>query len=911
MNQLKNIISYFKLCYQIDNKGIHLSNFLGSKVENQIFLNQPDLIEGKLVQYPINTDWAVDVQKTLRLYAKEKELYCAAFFLLGKTKVLGKPQNICAPLLLFPLQLIREDEVFYLKLDSEFSIINPSFFERLRSQADDTLDVNNYIHDNIPDGLISFDAFFQLQQTLKKVFPSLDQSKLDEFPELFNGKQIKGLLKEITDWTIVPAAGVGIMKKSSVSRSVLDELDQLSKKQFFPIALQELFLQKTSQTNSKELPTFVPANLNQAQKGIIKSTDKHNTTLVVGPPGTGKSFTVASIAVDAISKGKSVLISAKSDQALEVIARKIEDDFGFSNLVLRGGKQNHKRILKTRISYLLSGIGVNKESQTDLKTLRSQIARISKKISFLESIIRKRELKEIRRGQHINNGKTGFLSKIKAPFLFWKFENELPFWEEVSELQNLMDKRNKLLNDYVKRQVSQNIYNVLRSYRESFQSLLVALRARTGVRKKAFFDNANFNKLLIAFPIWMVSTGEISRFLPLYKELFDLVIIDEATQCDIASAIPLLYRAKRSVIIGDPKQLRHVSFLSRQRQEFLKKSLELEEADHFLLNYRDNSVLDIVSSKIKSQDQVFFLDEHYRSLPDLIRFSNENFYDKSLKVMTLSPKTAEEKNIAVQVCNGKKEKRGFNAKEADLILDEISQIMEAEERFALQFCQTIGILSPFREQVNHIRRKAEKRFSLIQMERHNLLIGTPYSFQGEERDVMYISFTFDSNTHPSVYQYLNREDVFNVSITRARSTQKIFLSTAVENINSRYLVSKYLSFVTNGNPALPPIQPVTSYSEDQFLNEVTKTLRNMGVENIYKDYHIGGTEIDLLCIHNDQTVSIDLVGFPGAYENTFNFERYKMLFRVNIRIIVLPYSAWVKQRDRCVEVLRQSFKLNS
>ena len=138
--------------------------------------------------------------------------------------------------------------------------------------------------------------------------------------------------------------------------------------------------------------------------------------------------------------------------------------------------------------------------------------------------------------------------------------------------------------------------------------------------------------------------------MPLIPEMFDLAIIDEATQCDIASCLPILQRAKRVAIVGDPKQLRHVSFLARSKQAILatKEGLSAEVADQ--LNYRSKSILDLAEETITEQQRVQFLDEHYRSRPDIIQFSNRHFYNSSLRIMTQNPELVRFRNIQVIQC---------------------------------------------------------------------------------------------------------------------------------------------------------------------------------------------------------------------------------------------------------------------
>ncbi len=130
------------------------------------------------------------------------------------------------------------------------------------------------------------------------------------------------------------------------------------------------------------------------------------------------------------------------------------------------------------------------------------------------------------------------------------------------------------------------------------------------------------NALLSVTPAVIVTSLSARRSLPFEPKIFDCVIIGEASQCDIASALPLLLRAKRLVVIGDPQQLRHVSSIDERKEQEISHS---EGAEHLLVDYsyRRKSLFDCAA---KTYDdcgrQPFFLAEHYRSHPVIIEFSN-------------------------------------------------------------------------------------------------------------------------------------------------------------------------------------------------------------------------------------------------------------------------------------------------
>ena len=307
----------------------------------------------------------------------------------------------------------------------------------------------------------------------------------------------------------------------------------------------------------------MPASLSQAQQNVLHSTFQQTQTLVVGPPGTGKSFTIAALAIHALSEGKSVLIASKNSHAVNVVGDKIERDFGLQDIVLRASNRDYERILKKRLKAILSGMGVYYVHQKDVFQAKKQIQKLQKRINRLQNSITERLTNEEQRGEFLHE----FQGSLWQRFQRWRM---LRAMGKEAELNKLFDQLEEWTSDlheykrkYIQMRLDQKLFRSLRSNRSTYQQLLKALQARQGNKKETIFSQTNFAEIFKAMPIWIVSATDVHRVLPFHKELFDVVIIDEATQCDAASCLPLLQRAKHSVIVGDPKQLRHISFLSR------------------------------------------------------------------------------------------------------------------------------------------------------------------------------------------------------------------------------------------------------------------------------------------------------------------------------------------------------------
>lgn len=261
------------------------------------------------------------------------------------------------------------------------------------------------------------------------------------------------------------------------------------------------------------------------------------------------------------------------------------------------------------------------------------------------------------------------------------------------------------------------------------------------------------------FPVWGVTNLSARTNFPLRRDLFDLVIIDEASQCDIPSALPLLYRAKRAMIIGDRHQLIHVSSLRERHDEELARSSKLTEGEFLDLGYRTVSLFDVAARRI--DEQPLFLDEHYRSREAIIRFSNDLFYGSRLLIR--SPESTDEQYPAVSWIHvdgvterGRGGRSYMNPPEAEEVARVLSEIRSRNEDGS-----SIGVVTPFAAQANLIRDR-------VSGGPEDLTIATAHRFQGDERDVMIFSPVL-SRTLPEVSRnWVNDSHLINVAVTRAR-----------------------------------------------------------------------------------------------------------------------------------------------
>jgi len=293
--------------------------------------------------------------------------------------------------------------------------------------------------------------------------------------------------------------------------------------------------------------------------------------------------------------------------------------------------------------------------------------------------------------------------------------------------------------------------------------------------------------VLSLFPCWLLSPENVSSILPLTKNLFDVVIFDEASQVFIESTIPTIYRGKNIVVAGDAKQLRpSTTFMKR----YLGADVDLQEDISMQAALEVDSLLDLAVARYESANLTY----HYRShSSELIDFSNSAFYSTSLQISPNVSKNKLSRPIERHLVNGKWTDRK-NVVEARKIVELLTDIFSTRKNN-----ESIGIITFNTEQQNCIADLIDKemtknpdfRTAMIN-ERHRVENGEDTSIfiknlenvQGDERDIIIFSIGYANNEQGKLYTNFGSlsaeggENRLNVAITRAKT--KIIVVTSIE-----------------------------------------------------------------------------------------------------------------------------------
>ena len=540
-------------------------------------------------------------------------------------------------------------------------------------------------------------------------------------------------------------------------------------------------------------------------------------------------------------------------------------------------------------------------------------------------------------------GKSGFINSIIAKFLFRSLRKKLKleaseYSEEILEkislslqskeiasslkaieaniskignlhqmldnLRDLRDKQKALSLDVLKNQRRESLKSLIRDH---FKRQSLIIHTKTLVERKKNLQNRllheeDFKPLLEAFPCWAVTTYEISECLPLKPGLFDVAIIDEASQCDIASCFPVLFRAKSVVVVGDDKQLPHLSFLEKAKEQSFLSQYDIPDRYQLIWRFRTNSIFDLAN--FYSAHPVL-LDEHFRSYPPIINFSNQEFYGNRIRIMN--------KNLFPDDCiefitvNDAKVDLDTtrNMPEVEKIMEKLHELIMADNKDHNNPPISIGIISPFRGQVELIKKAVSQVISDETVRKHSIEVGTAHTFQGDEKDIILLSFTLASNSHHQSLTFLQKPNLFNVAITRARKKLICFISKPVETIQSGLLRS-YLEYI---NSYSSKKQDNDDY-KNPMVEEIAVLCKKEGLNTI-AGHQSAGFKVDLAVSDEKNSIAVEIDGFDYEdYKDSRKISKevweQSILERCGWKVLRITAREWHYSQKACINRIKEA-----
>lgn len=471
----------------------------------------------------------------------------------------------------------------------------------------------------------------------------------------------------------------------------------------------------------------------------------------------------------------------------------------------------------------------------------------------------------------------------------------------IEKMRTLKKKQRKLVTDILINKRSGSLRSLMK---DQVKRQRLFIHSKSLVEKKKSLQNRlleaeDFKPLLEAFPCWCVTTYAVSGSLPLKPGLFDVVIIDEASQCDIASCFPILYRAKKAVIVGDDKQLPHLSFLEKAKEQSFMSKYEIADRYQLMWRFRTNSMFDIAN--YYSMNPVL-LDEHFRSLPPIIDFSNKEFYGNRIRIMKQNNPDQKVLKL-IEVKDGKVDFDATrNLPEIEAVVKCLHEIIVEDERANPDNPVSIGIVSPFRAQVDQLKISVSKVLSDFMINKHQIEIGTAHTFQGDEKDIIIASWAYAENSFPQSLMFLQKPNLFNVAITRAKKQMINFVSKDTTTLPEG-LFRSYVSYIKEYERNFDLAQKAEfdeSKYKNSFEKEVATTLRDAGY-SVSAGIDIGGVNADLL-VNNKFIIECDGLE-DNIKSNMPNMKKQAIIERCGLLVCRFSLREWKMSKEACINRL--------
>ncbi|KAL1522710.1 hypothetical protein AB1Y20_017685 [Prymnesium parvum] len=411
-----------------------------------------------------------------------------------------------------------------------------------------------------------------------------------------------------------------------------------------------------------------------------------------------------------------------------------------------------------------------------------------------------------------------------------------------------------------------------------------------------------------SIPCWIMPTWRISQSLPAEVGAFDLVILDEASQSDI-TALPALLRGKQLLIVGDGKQVSPTcAFVAESRISDLKASLRTRHYPFVEQLLPGRSMFDL--AQICFADTRVSLYNHFRCVPAIIAFSNENFYHSRLQPRRLPPRSQRLDPAVVDVLVPGGARRGkINMVEAKALVNYLAKGLAEGGEFQHA---SVGIISLGGvEQVRLLRSLVLEVLSDIQLAKHRVVVGDPTSFQGDERDLILLSMVQSSGqAAPQVGKMY--EQRYNVALSRARDRMVLFRSLRAADIsNPDDLKLKTIQFFSRGGGPNVGAIPVAEERERSAARgktaeaELCAFLERNGYK--YSNHcSIGGSAAVAEDGAEDRRLCICLDGGMGGTISDWRQQvrEQRALHRAGWRFHRIWRASWLVDRSRCEAELR-------
>mgnify|MGYP000843881585 CR=1 FL=1 len=432
-------------------------------------------------------------------------------------------------------------------------------------------------------------------------------------------------------------------------------------------------------------------------------------------------------------------------------------------------------------------------------------------------------------------------------------------------------------------------------------------------------DSYLFKGALDVLKVWSSTLKSIRSTFPLSPGIFDYVIFDEASQVDLPSAAPALYRAKRAIVVGDPMQLTHVAGITVDIDKELAHVHGLTEYKAIYpprIRYCDVSLYRSAENSLVHKP--ILLTNHYRSEDQIISLCNQAFYGGHLKIMTKLDYSRYPGNLPIGVhwidCRGEVFKHPAGSRINQKEVERVNKVFQDLLPKISSTNLTVGIVTPYSRQQDAIAEIITKSTPPELIERHNVKVLTAHKFQGSEKDIMIFSLVLASQGNGNSDRWYNiYPQILNVALSRAKYLLYIVgdksfchrrqgvLKTLVETYDEIKRQEKLEKYILAGDFDSPTekylFERLQAVDFEQFGYELRPKL-------VFKRYTLdfallGKNKIDVEC---DGTQHEIIEGFPVIED----VERDDFMTREGWKVLRFPNHRVLSQTEAVIEQILKS-----
>ena len=584
------------------------------------------------------------------------------------------------------------------------------------------------------------------------------------------------------------------------------------------------YLDPDIKPQKRDLPGVIlyPFGLNQSQKIAVEHALSSQVSIIQGPPGTGKTQTILNIIANAIRNGKTVAVVSNNNAATLNVAEKMEAK-GLSFLTaFLGSRANKEHFLETQTGEypnMESWVLEPEEQQRLSKTVAQLSRELNQRLDAKNRIAAiQQELLELTPEEHnfasyYENAGQAFRGEIKnlsaqeTLSLWLEYEAHAENGKRLGLLKKfsiwlrfnrsaltVFGQAPEVVIPYLQRQFYQLRRQELTDEREHLEKMLehysfdekmeeltdlslCLFRAELSRRfrwkgKRPCFDVKSFwgdpGKVNAEYPVILSTTHSIKGTLH-PDHVYDYLIVDEASQVDLATGVLALSCAKNVVIVGDLQQLPNVlDGDTIQKSEAVWNQRSLPEAYRFSTHSLLASALEVWKNA-----PMVLLREHYRCHPKIINFCNQKFYGGKLIVMTEDHGEPDVLTM-YKTPQGNHARGHLNQRQIDVMREEVLP------RLKKQGYDQIGIITPYRDQVAAIQTQLGKEWE----------VATVHKFQGREKEAIVLT-----SVDNVITQFVDDPHMLNVAVSRAVRSLAVITSSDPRNDTTNYgELTRYIQY---------------------------------------------------------------------------------------------------------------------